>query len=66
MSRNTYQPKSLFFSRPTLGHYISTKKELVEATDKLIRTIKVWKSKNRNLQKIQARRSNTSSQRFGI
>ena len=38
-------PKSLFFSRPTLGHYISTKKELVEATDKLFEQLKYGKVK---------------------
>ena len=38
-------PKSLFFSRPTLGHYISTRKELVEATDKLFEQLKYGKVK---------------------
>ena len=38
-------PKSLFFSRPTLGHYISTRKKLVEATDKLFEQLKYGKVK---------------------
>ena len=38
-------PKSLFFSRPTLGHYISTRRELVEATDKLFEQLKYGKVK---------------------
>ena len=38
-------PKSLFFSRPTLGHYISTRKELIEATDKLFEQLKYGKVK---------------------
>ena len=38
-------PKSLFFSRPTLGHYISTRKELVDATDKLFEQLKYGKVK---------------------
>ena len=38
-------PKSLFFSRPTLGHYISARKELVEATDKLFEQLKYGKVK---------------------
>jgi len=38
-------PKSLFFSRPTLGHYISARTELVEATDKLFEQLKYGKIK---------------------
>ena len=38
-------PKSLFFSRPTLGHYISTRTELVETTDKLFEQLKYGKVK---------------------
>ena len=38
-------PKSLFFSRPTLGHYISTRTELIEATDKLFKQLKYGKVK---------------------
>ena len=38
-------PKSLFFSRPTLGHYISARTELVEATDKLFEQLKYGKVK---------------------
>ena len=38
-------PKSLFFSRPTLGHYISARSELVEATDKLFEQLKYGKVK---------------------
>ena len=38
-------PKSLFFSRPTLGHYISSRTELVEATDKLFEQLKYGKVK---------------------
>ena len=38
-------PKSLFFSRPTLGHYISARNELVGATDKLFEQLKYGKIK---------------------
>jgi len=38
-------PKSLFFTRPTLGHHISTRDELVEATDKLFKQLKYGKVK---------------------
>ena len=38
-------PKSLFFSRPTLGHYISARKDLVESTDKLFEQLKYGKVK---------------------
>ena len=38
-------PKSLFFSRPTLGHYISARTELVEATDKLFEQLRYGKVK---------------------
>ena len=38
-------PKSLFFSRPTLGHHVSTRKELVEAADKLFEQLKYGKVK---------------------
>ena len=38
-------PKSLFFTRPTLGHHISTRNELVEATDKLFEQLKYGKVK---------------------
>ena len=39
------QPKSLFFTRPTGGHYFTTKQLLNEATDKLFEQLKFGKVK---------------------
>jgi len=39
------QPKSLFFTRPTGGHYFTTKKLLNEAADKLFEQLKYGKVK---------------------
>ena len=39
------QPKSLFFTRPTMFHYLATKNELNEGTDKLFEKIKLGKIK---------------------
>ena len=39
------QPKSLFFTRPTGGHYFSSKKLLNEAADKLFQQLKYGKIK---------------------
>ena len=39
------QPKSLFFTRPTGGHYFTTKELLNEATEKLFDQIKYGKVK---------------------
>jgi len=39
------QPKSLFFTRPTGGHYFNTKQLLNEATDKLFEQLKYGKVK---------------------
>ncbi len=38
-------PKSLFFTRPTLGHYFSNKELLREAAEKLFNQIKFGKVK---------------------
>jgi len=38
-------PKSLFFTRPTLGHYFPNNKSLGEAADKLFEQIKFGKVK---------------------
>ena len=39
------QPKSLFFTRPTMFHYLATKKELEEGAEKLFEKIKLGKIK---------------------
>ena len=39
------QPKSLFFTRPTGGHYFTTKELLGEAAEKLFNQIKYGKVK---------------------
>jgi len=38
-------PKSLFFSRPTMGHYLSTEDELAEAAEALFKKIEFGKVK---------------------
>jgi len=35
------QPKGLFFTRPAMGHYLATKDEIKEGTDKLFEKIKL-------------------------
>ena len=39
------QPKSLFFTRPTMFHYLATKNELTEGAEKLFQKIKLGKVK---------------------
>jgi len=39
------QPKSLFFTRPTMFHYLTTKKELNDGSEKLFEKIKLGKIK---------------------
>jgi len=39
------QPKSLYFTRPTMFHYLATKEEIKEGTDKLFEKIKLGKIK---------------------
>jgi len=39
------QPKSLYFTRPTMFHYLATKNELREGTDKLFKKISLGKIK---------------------
>jgi len=39
------QPKSLYFTRPTMWHYLGTKNELQEGTDKLFENIKMGRIK---------------------
>ena len=39
------QPKSLYFTRPTMWHYLETRNELEEGVDKLFENIKVGKIK---------------------
>ena len=43
--RKMMQPKGLYFTRPTMGHYLGTEHELKEAADKLFETIKLGKVK---------------------
>jgi NADPH2:quinone reductase len=43
--RKMMQPKGLYFTRPTMGHYLGTENELKEAVDKLFETIKLGKVK---------------------
>ena len=39
------QPKSLYFTRPTMFHYFATKNELNEGADKLFKKISLGKIK---------------------
>ena len=39
------QPKSLYFTRPTMWHYLGTRNELQEGTDKLFENVKMGKIK---------------------
>ena len=39
------QPKGLYFTRPTMWHYLSTKDEIKEGADKLFETVKLGKIK---------------------
>jgi len=39
------QPKGLYFTRPAMGHYLSTKNEIHEGIDKLFENIKLGKIK---------------------
>ena len=39
------QPKGLYFTRPTMGHYLGTKNEMQEGADKLFEKLKWEKLK---------------------
>ena len=39
------QPKGLYFTRPVMGQYLTTKNEIIEGTDKLFEKIKLGKIK---------------------
>jgi NADPH2:quinone reductase len=39
------QPKSLYFTRPTMWHYLGTRNELQQGTDKLFENIQMGKIK---------------------
>ncbi len=43
--KKSIQPKGLYFTRPAMWHYLSTKDEIKEGADKLFETIKVGKIK---------------------
>ena len=43
--KKSIQPKGLYFTRPAMWHYLSTKDELKEGADKLFETIKLGKIK---------------------
>jgi len=43
--RKMIQPKSLYFTRPVMGHYLETKNEIREGTDKLFEKIKLGQIK---------------------
>jgi len=43
--KKSLQPKGLYFTRPAMWHYLSTKDEIKEGTDKLFKTIKLGKIK---------------------
>ena len=47
------QPKSLYFTRPTMFHYLATKNELREGTDKLFKKISLGKIKIKIFKKYQ-------------
>ena len=47
------QPKSLYFTRPTMFHYLATKNELNEGADKLFKTISLGKIKIKIFKKYQ-------------
>ena len=43
--KKSIQPKGLYFTRPAMWHYLNTKDEIKEATDKLFKTIQLGKIK---------------------
>ena len=43
--KKSIQPKGLYFTRPTMWHYLSTKDEIKEGADKLFETVKLGKIK---------------------
>jgi len=43
--KKSIQPKGLYFTRPAMGHYLSTKEEMQEGVDKLFERIKLGKIK---------------------
>ena len=43
--KKSIQPKGLYFTRPAMGHYLSTKDEMQEGVDKLFKNIKLGKIK---------------------
>ncbi len=43
--KKSIQPKGLYFTRPAMWHYLSTKDEIKEGADKLFKTIKLGKIK---------------------
>ena len=43
--KKSIQPKGLYFTRPAMGHYLSTKEEIQEGVDKLFERIKLGKIK---------------------
>ena len=47
------QPKSLYFTRPTMFHYLATKNELKEGSDKLFEKISLGKIKIKIFKKYQ-------------
>ena len=47
------QPKSLYFTRPTMFHYLATKNELNEGADKLFKKISLGKIKIKIFKKYQ-------------
>ena len=49
--KKSIQPKGLYFTRPAMWHYLSTKDELKEGADKLFETIKLGKIKIKILKK---------------
>ncbi len=49
--KKSIQPKGLYFTRPAMWHYLSTRDELKEGADKLFETIKLGKIKIKILKK---------------
>jgi len=49
--KKSIQPKSLYFTRPTMWHYLSTRNELQDGVDKLFEKIKLGKIKIKIFQK---------------
>jgi len=49
--KKSIQPKGLYFTRPTMSHYLNTKNEIQEGVDKLFEKIKLGKIKVEILKK---------------